>query len=160
MMNDLVSTRTTLAEHHGTAHSAEQLGGQQIIVLGLVVGRRAAVLFDFCLHTVEQLLVHDGDCCQMSVFVAIIPLNVLNAMVFRKKMRVTNSAFRLENEKMSAKLTTMLQMLTLTKAHGLETVETVEMQHRIDSVKRAGLKLDKTNAYFGSISGLSGSSSV
>ena len=84
-------------------------------------------------------------------FVAIIPLNVLNAMVFRKKMRVTNSAFRLENEKMSAKLTTMLQMLTLTKAHGLETVETVEMQHRIDSVKRAGLKLDKTNAYFGSI---------
>lgn len=84
-------------------------------------------------------------------FVAIIPLNVLNAMVFRKKMRVTNSAFRLENEKMSAKLTTMLQMLTLTKAHGLETVETVEMQRRIDSVKRAGLKLDKTNAYFGSI---------
>ena len=84
-------------------------------------------------------------------FVAIVPLNVINAMVFRKKMRVTNSAFRQENEKMSSKLTTMLQMLTLTKSHGLETVETVEVQKRIDSVTQAGLKLDKTNAYFGSL---------
>lgn len=84
-------------------------------------------------------------------FVVIIPLNVLNAMLFRKKMRATNSSFRAENERMSSKLTTMLQMLTLTKAHGLETVETVEMQKRIDSVTQAGLKLDKTNAYFGSL---------
>ncbi|MFQ9738340.1 MAG: hypothetical protein ACLR06_11825 [Christensenellaceae bacterium] len=52
---------------------------------------------------------------------------------------------------MSSKLTTMLQMLTLTKSHGLETVETVEVQKRIDSVTQAGLKLDKTNAYFGSL---------
>lgn len=84
-------------------------------------------------------------------FVAIVPLNVINTMLFRKKMRVTNSAFRQENEKMSSKLMTMLQMLTLTKSHGLETVETVEMQKRIDSVTQAGLKLDKTNAYFGSL---------
>lgn len=84
-------------------------------------------------------------------FIAIIPLNIANAMIFRKKMRSTNSAFRMENEKMSSKLTTMLQMLTLTKSHGLETVETVEMQKRIDSVTQAGLKLDKTNAYFGSL---------
>ena len=60
MMYRLVPARATLAKHHRAAHSAEQLGGQQIIVLGLVVGRRAAVLFDFRLHTVEQLLVHDG----------------------------------------------------------------------------------------------------
>lgn len=85
------------------------------------------------------------------LFAAIIPLNVVNAMVFRKKMRGTNSEFRVENEKMASKLTTMLQMLTLTKSHGLETVETVEMQKRIDSVTRAGLKLDKTNACFGSL---------
>lgn len=84
-------------------------------------------------------------------FVAIVPLNVINTMLFSKKMRVTNSAFRQENEKMSSKLMTMLQMLTLTKSHGLETVETVEMQKRIDSVTQAGLKLDKTNAYFGSL---------
>ena len=60
MMNDLVSTRTALAEHHRAAHSAEQLGGEQVIVLGLVTGRSAAVLFDFLLHFFKQVLVHDG----------------------------------------------------------------------------------------------------
>ena len=60
MMNDLVSTRTALAEHHRAAHSAEQLGGEQVIVLGLVAGRSTAVLFDFQLHFLKQILVHDG----------------------------------------------------------------------------------------------------
>ena len=84
-------------------------------------------------------------------FVAVIPLNILNAMLYRKKMRRFNSRFRVENEKMSAKLTVMLQMLSLTKAHGLETSETVAMRSRIDSVTRAGLELDKTNASFGAL---------
>ena len=60
MMNDLVSTRTALAEHHRAAHSAEQLGGEQVIVLGLVAGRSAAVLLDFLLYFLKQILVHDG----------------------------------------------------------------------------------------------------
>ena len=60
MMNDLVPTRTALAEHHRAAHSAEQLGGEQVIVLGLVAGRSAAVLLDFLLHFFKQVLVHDG----------------------------------------------------------------------------------------------------
>ena len=60
MMNDLVSTRTALAEHHRAAHSAEQLGGEQVIVLGFVAGRSATVLFDFQLHFLKQILVHDG----------------------------------------------------------------------------------------------------
>jgi len=60
MMNDLVSTRTALAEHHRSAHSAEQFGGQQIIVLSFVVGWGATVLLDFRLYAIEQFLVHDG----------------------------------------------------------------------------------------------------
>ena len=84
-------------------------------------------------------------------FVLIVPLNVLNSVLFRKRMRKMNSAFRMENEKMASKLTTVLQMLTLTKAHGLETVETVEVQKNIDTVTKAGLNLDGTNAVFGSL---------
>ena len=84
-------------------------------------------------------------------FVLIVPLNVLNSMVFRKAMRKKNSTFRIENEKMASKLTTVLQMLTLTKAHGLETAETVAVQKHIDTVTEAGLKLDRTNAAFGSL---------
>ncbi len=60
MMNDLVPACAALTEHHGTAHSAEQLGGKQVIVLGFVAGRSATVLFDFQLHFLKQVLVHDG----------------------------------------------------------------------------------------------------
>ena len=56
----LIPARTALAEHHRAAHSAEQLGGEQVIVLGLVAGRSTAVLFDFQLHFLKQILVHDG----------------------------------------------------------------------------------------------------
>ncbi|MCI8413395.1 MAG: ABC transporter ATP-binding protein [Clostridia bacterium] len=84
-------------------------------------------------------------------FVVVVPLNMLTAILYRKKMRKTNSVYRKENEKMSAKLTEMLQMLPLTKAHGLETAETSEMEHRIDTVKRAGNRLDRVNAAFGSL---------
>ena len=40
MMNDLVSTRTALTEHHGTAHSAEQLGGEPVSYTHLDVYKR------------------------------------------------------------------------------------------------------------------------
>ena len=60
MMNDLVPACATLTEHHRAAHSAEQLGGEQVIVLGLVTGRSATVLLDFLLHFFKQVLVHDG----------------------------------------------------------------------------------------------------
>ena len=84
-------------------------------------------------------------------FVAVIPLNVLLIMLFRKRIRKDNSVYRKENENLSSKLTTTLQMLTLTKAHGLVDVENVEISERIDSVKQAGLKLDRTHAWFGSV---------
>lgn len=84
-------------------------------------------------------------------FLAIVPLNILNAVLYRRKMKNTNRDFRTETERMSSRLTTMLQMLPLTKAHGLEREENTEMERRIDGVTRAGLKLDSATASFGSL---------
>ena len=84
-------------------------------------------------------------------FVAIIPANVLLTMAFRKRIKKDNFVFRQENERLSSKLTTTLQMLTLTKAHGLIPTEELAVNEKIDAVKRAGLKLDKTTAKFGSM---------
>jgi len=84
MMNDLVSTRTALAEHHRAAHSAKQLGGEQIIILGLVAGRSAAVLFDFQLHFFKQVLVHDGRDNVLEVVFSDVPFvrqQLLNTVV-------------------------------------------------------------------------------
>lgn len=85
-------------------------------------------------------------------FVAIVPLNVLLVVFFNKKIRTSNSLFRIENENLSSKLTTMLQMLTLTKAHGLVSEQTALINDSIKSVTKAGLKVDMVSAYFGSVS--------
>ena len=84
-------------------------------------------------------------------FVAIVPLNVGLSMLFRKPIRKNSKNFRMENEQLSSKLTTTLQMMTLTKAHGLVPTEEQAVQEKINHVTFAGLKLDKTIAFFGSM---------
>ena len=84
-------------------------------------------------------------------FVAIIPINVLLRRAFQKRIHTDSSVYRKENEKLSSKLTTTLQMMTLTKAHGLVSTEEQEVNEKIDSVTKAGLKLDKTHSIFGSM---------
>lgn len=85
-------------------------------------------------------------------FIVLIPINILLVKTFRKPVRQGHRDFRAENEQLSSKLTTTLQMLTLTKAHGLIAQEGMEVDEKIHSVERAGVHLDKTNAFFGSVS--------
>jgi ATP-binding cassette subfamily B protein len=85
-------------------------------------------------------------------FVLLIPVNILLVKLFRRPIRQGHQDFRTENERLSSKLTTTLQMLTLTKAHGLIAQEGTEVDEKIHSVERAGVHLDKTNALFGSVS--------
>lgn len=84
-------------------------------------------------------------------FMAIIPLNILLTMLFRKRISRDNRAYRMENEQLSAKITTSLQMIPLTKAHGLISLEEQAVGERIQNVAHAGLRLDKTVAWFGSM---------
>ena len=85
-------------------------------------------------------------------FVVIIPLNVFISLANQKRIRREWRTFRQENEQLSAKLTMTLQMMTLTKAHGLVPLEEVLLKRKIHSVTDAGLQLDKTNARFGAAS--------
>ena len=84
-------------------------------------------------------------------FVVIIPINVLLKRLFSNRIRKDSSVFRQENEKLSSKLTTTLQMMQLTKAHGLVSSEENAVNEKINSVTKAGLKLDKTHSIFGSM---------
>lgn len=85
-------------------------------------------------------------------FLVIIPANILIAQGFRKVMRKKNHLYRVENESVSAKLSNMLEMLTVTKAHGLEDEEIAQFEKNIRFLTTRGLDVDKTNAYFGSAS--------
>ena len=89
-------------------------------------------------------------------FIVIIPLNVLLTLAFRKRIRKDNYVYRKENEGLSSKITTTLQMLTLSKAHGLNFVEEVAVGQKINSVTEAGIKLDRTVASFGSMMWVTG----
>ena len=84
-------------------------------------------------------------------FVAVVPLNVLLTLVFRNPIRREAREFRAENEKLSGKLTTALQMLPLTKAHGLIDVAEAHVNESVWSVTETGLKLDRTHAKLGSM---------
>ncbi|MBE6677996.1 MAG: ABC transporter ATP-binding protein [Ruminococcaceae bacterium] len=84
-------------------------------------------------------------------FLAVVPVNVILVRVFNKRMRETNRHFRKESEDISAKVATMLEMIPVTKAHGLESLEIHNLEENITKLKLSGLMLDKTNAYFGSI---------
>ncbi|MBR5156064.1 MAG: ABC transporter ATP-binding protein [Clostridia bacterium] len=84
-------------------------------------------------------------------FMAVIPINVLLVYFFRNSMRSTNRVFRKENENISAKVSSMIDMIPVTKAHGLENEEIVDIEEKIRTLKEHGLLVDRVNAYFGSI---------
>ncbi len=83
-------------------------------------------------------------------YILVIPVNVLFVKIFQSKMRENNRVFRKENENVSAKVANMLEMIPVTKAHGLEEQEIKSVENEIKELRIKGLVLDRTNSYFGS----------
>lgn len=83
-------------------------------------------------------------------FILLVPLNILVVSAFRKKMRTTNRVFRSEVENISSKISNMIDMIPVTKAHGLENEEISKLEGNIRELKSSGQTLDKFNAIFGS----------
>ncbi len=84
-------------------------------------------------------------------YIIVVPINVMLINMFRGKMKNNNRSFRVENENMSAKVKNMLEMMPVTKAHGLENEEIARLEANIAHLKATGLIMDRTNAYFGSV---------
>lgn len=89
---------------------------------------------------------------EVTIFYAIvIPINIIIVNIFRKSMRENNHKFRRENENMSANISTMIEMIPVTKAHGLENEEISKLEQNIKLLREKGFIVDRTNAYFGSV---------
>ena len=82
-------------------------------------------------------------------FLLVIPCDVLLTFAFRKKVRSTNRDYRIKAESLSAKMSTMLTMMPVTKSHGLERTEIIEFNKNIKNLTGSGLEVDKTTANFG-----------
>ena len=84
------------------------------------------------------------------VFLVTIPLSVLLMLPFRKKMRTNNRLFRQEIEATSSKVMDMVELVPITRAHGLEEEEVEKLTGHVTSVAKQGYRLDMIQSLFGS----------
>lgn len=83
-------------------------------------------------------------------YVLTIPVASVLVYMFRGKMKSQNREFRQEIENMTASVSETIDMIPLTRAHGLETVEIKKTDSALDKVRDKGFRLDILNAVFGS----------
>lgn len=85
-------------------------------------------------------------------FVLVIPFGVLLITFFRKKIRSRNRDFRRQIENMSGQVSETVEMIPVTRAHGLEEVEIGKVDLTLSELKGKGYRLDITEALFGASS--------
>jgi ATP-binding cassette subfamily B protein len=83
-------------------------------------------------------------------FVVTTPVAVLLVRKFRGRMHQHTAEFRNEIEKMSARVSEMIEMIPVTRAHGAEDVEIRKMDSQLEQVRNTGLRIDLLNALFAS----------
>jgi ATP-binding cassette, subfamily B, bacterial len=83
-------------------------------------------------------------------FVLTIPTSLLIISLFRKKITKTNREFRTRIEEMSGSVSEMVEMIPVTRAHGLEELEIKKMDRRLTNIKQKGYRLDILEGYFAS----------
>jgi ATP-binding cassette, subfamily B, bacterial len=78
-----------------------------------------------------------------------VPFAVALTRAFRPGIEQRNRDYRQHTEALSARLMEMINMLPITRAHGLEETEVSTISERLDVVKEKGLRVDMINAFFG-----------
>jgi ATP-binding cassette subfamily B protein len=88
-------------------------------------------------------------------FLILTPVMILLSLFFRKKMRKSNRDYREGMEALSAGVHEMIEMIPVTRAHGMEQKELERMEGRLGSVFDKGIRLDIINGFFSSFSWVS-----
>jgi ATP-binding cassette subfamily B protein len=102
--------------------------------------------------TVALIVTAKSNLTIFAFFLVTIPFASLLIRAFRRPIEEKNQAFRREMEKTSADFAEMEEMITVTRAHALEKVETERIKKQADSVAQEGYRLDIIQANFGSVS--------
>ncbi|UOQ48460.1 ABC transporter ATP-binding protein/permease [Gracilibacillus caseinilyticus] len=84
-----------------------------------------------------------------SFFLVAIPISIVIVYFFRGKLNRRNREFREQVEEMSGQVAETVEMIPVTRAHGLEKVEINKMDSLLHHVRGKGYKLDITEAFFG-----------
>jgi ATP-binding cassette subfamily B protein len=87
-----------------------------------------------------------------SLFVALLPVGGGLIWFFRSHIRRRNRDFRRQIEEMSGAVAESVEMLPVTKAHGLEDAEMEKISGTLANLRGKGYRLDITEAVFGASS--------
>ena len=85
-------------------------------------------------------------------FIGTIPVAVCIMVTFKGKIKSYNREFRKDIEETSVHVMEMIEMIPVTRAHGLEEWEMDKMDTQLYNVAKSGLRLDMVQSYFSSIS--------
>ena len=85
-------------------------------------------------------------------FLLMVPLAAVLVVGFKKPIKKHNQKFRKEMEETSAKVMEMVQLVPVTRAHGLEKEEIMRMDTQVDLIAQAGYSLDIIQGNFGAVS--------
>jgi ATP-binding cassette subfamily B protein len=85
-------------------------------------------------------------------FLVTVPAGIALLKVFDRRFREQYQALRVETEQMNARVGEMLQMLPVTRAHGLEAEETREVRSVFERLRERGLQVDTLTEFFASSS--------
>jgi ABC-type multidrug transport system, ATPase and permease components len=118
-------------------------------LLYMSVGSLLNIVLD---TTIAVVVIFMGSPMVLMFFAAVIPVAALTIYRFRKPIRTNNQEFRREMEETQAAIAEMVEMIPVTRAHGLEDKEIKRMQSRLKSVSHTGYRLDQINALFGATS--------
>ncbi len=82
-------------------------------------------------------------------FLFSVPISVFVLYWFRKPVRSRNNEFRNEMEVTQGAVAQMLEMIPITRAHGLQESEIGKMNHFLNKIVNRGYHLDLINSLFG-----------
>jgi ATP-binding cassette subfamily B protein len=85
-------------------------------------------------------------------FLITVPAGVALLKLFDRRFKEQYKAMREETEQMNARVGEMLQMLPVTRAHGLEDVETRGVRGAFERIRERGLQVDTLTEFFASSS--------
>ncbi|HEY5562974.1 MAG TPA: ABC transporter ATP-binding protein [Clostridiaceae bacterium] len=102
--------------------------------------------------TIALLVIVSKSLVVTGFFLVTLPISLLLVTFFRKNIRTVNTDFRKKIEEMSSNVAEMVEMVPVTRAHGLENLEIKRIDKQLNRVKNSGYKLDIISALFGSSS--------
>jgi len=122
---------------------------------------RISFIYNTFIGELFQVLVYIGaaavmtllECKWMTLFYLLcIPVAVAVSVFFRKAVAYRNSEYRKDQENANAAIEEMLDMINLSRVHGLQKNESTRVDRFLNKIKKSGTELDSLNTLYSSLS--------